>query len=69
MSTPNQPEPGGQRATGVVSLLLMLGGALLAATQDVALGAALLAIGAALAPSAAWWRRDADKTTEKEGCD
>lgn len=49
--------PGPQLAVGLISLLLMLFGAYLAFTDDVAIGASLLAIGAAITPSVAWWRR------------
>lgn len=63
---PPTPESNGQVAVGVVSVLLMLGGAYLALTHDVALGAALLAIGAAITPSAAWWRpRQRDQETRE----
>jgi hypothetical protein len=59
MEPDKQPaHQGGQLAVGLISLLLMIFGAFLALTDDVALGAALLAIGAAITPSVAWWRRD-----------
>lgn len=58
MEPDKQQAPGAQLAVGLISLLLMLFGALLAFTGDVALGASLLAIGAAITPSVAWWRRD-----------
>lgn len=54
---PQTPATHSAFAVGMISVLLMLGGAYLAFTDDIALGAALIAIGAAITPSVAWWRR------------
>jgi len=55
MSSTKQPGAGGYLAVGVASLLLILFGAYFLFTDDVAIGAALVAIGAAITPSVAWW--------------
>jgi hypothetical protein len=51
------PQFNSQLGIGVISVILMLGGAYLAFTGDIAIGAALITIGAAVTPSVAWWRR------------
>jgi hypothetical protein len=55
--TPQPSERASQLVVGLLSILIMLGGVFLMFRDDLAVGAALLAIGAAITPSVAWWRR------------
>lgn len=66
MNSTGQPWGNEHLAAGIVSLLLMLGGAYFAFAGDVAIGAALVAIGAAITPSVAWWRRSSRDESQKQ---
>ncbi len=51
------PQLNNQFVIGLISVILILGGVYLAFTGDIAIGAALIAVGVSITPSVAWWRR------------